>query len=1346
MADLLHIGRSGLVSYRTALSVTSENIANANTEGYRRRDTVMAEMGGAPGAPTIRGQLPAGVDVADVRRAFDSLLADRTRSAQSSLGTAETFLTHVTALENRLLPGDGGIPDLLDNFFDSLDGLSSSPADTGLRQVVLNEGAGLAGGIASLAKGLTELNEAVATETSMTVDSANALLEDLGRVQRDILQVPDSIARNPLMDQRDQMLLDLSKITGLHVSLDDMGMATARFGGANGPVILSGARFGRLEQTDSSRLAVYSTEAGAPPVMRTPTDGALNGLASASGAITQAITDINAWAAGLADEMNALHAQGLNMNGEPGGDMFTLAGWSTDEGALNRGDAAVSAVITNASVLPDGPLEMVFDASAGYWSVTDPAGTELAQGIDALTLPGLRLEISGTPADGDRLSLNRTLNDARNMAFVPVTTNEIAAAGALQVSALPGSSGSATLTAAAQTPVSSGQQDLSGLLNNEPVEFLTNGLVGMIPAGSETAVLSAQPRNAELELSVPAGAALRSLTLVQDGTTHEFTIPAGMDTASLTQALNDGTLQSTDRQSFAELGLVADSGAGTFNILAQSGATLPSAHLSTDMGGINGVVVADASDAADLSVFTRDGRQLSGPPLSPTEVTALLTPENGFYPDAEYSTEFLNASSGFGALEQARTGVAGDYTALLGQNGAIASWTGQVAAPAAPATDITFDGADQSLNLTLPAGSSAAWQADLISENLPISADAETRVMVDVPATGTLTMRVAGDNTTPLLISANLANGGPVALAQAINAQTGGTGIRAELSSDNNRLVLVHDGGADITLSQVAHSTGGQIGVTRLGPDGAALGGQTVLGTGADDAARISGTIQLSGAVPYGVGENGVLQTATQDPFENGLISRSISQAGSAQSLTFATPVAGDITLRELAITASDGSVLEVAIPPVEGDGSQMAVNMAAALRESAPASQMVGAPLANLPPLGAQMVVSLGEQDYTIRMEAGGPTVTGPEAGRVAASFDDQNRLVLSTNGGHLDGAALQLPADAGEAARFGMGMTDSPMTTVIGAPFDAGSLPASLTVRLGGTDYSISVSSGSVVMPATFPGTGYINTTYGRIEIQFDARAGDLEIPPQSGAADAGFNTIGAQASVANGVLTLEATDGRALDVNSTPAGNGVSLTLNNLPNEELLVFMGGAGAARLSGDITQSTTPDNSAKEVRVLNADTREVGLYDFETGAFLASRTLDEAGHADFGSLAVTLAGALTTGDAFSIAPNTNGGGDARTAESLANLRTINLETGQGGYSSAFAQIQAVAGSHVSAGESRLQTAETVKNSADKAESKASAVDLDTEAARLMQYQQAYQANAQVMSVARELFQTLLNSL
>ena len=49
MAGLYDIGSSGIQAYRKALSVTGQNIANLNTEGYRRREASMEEISATQG-------------------------------------------------------------------------------------------------------------------------------------------------------------------------------------------------------------------------------------------------------------------------------------------------------------------------------------------------------------------------------------------------------------------------------------------------------------------------------------------------------------------------------------------------------------------------------------------------------------------------------------------------------------------------------------------------------------------------------------------------------------------------------------------------------------------------------------------------------------------------------------------------------------------------------------------------------------------------------------------------------------------------------------------------------------------------------------------------------------------------------------------------------------------------------------------------------------------------------------------------------------------------------------------------------------------------------------------------
>ena len=72
MPSLFDIGRSGLQAYRQSLAVTGQNIANVNTEGYKKRDAALAEVSGAGGGVTEKSdQTGLGVRVEEIRRAFD---------------------------------------------------------------------------------------------------------------------------------------------------------------------------------------------------------------------------------------------------------------------------------------------------------------------------------------------------------------------------------------------------------------------------------------------------------------------------------------------------------------------------------------------------------------------------------------------------------------------------------------------------------------------------------------------------------------------------------------------------------------------------------------------------------------------------------------------------------------------------------------------------------------------------------------------------------------------------------------------------------------------------------------------------------------------------------------------------------------------------------------------------------------------------------------------------------------------------------------------------------------------------------------------------------------------------
>ena len=92
MSSLFDIGKSGLQSYRQALAVTGQNIANINTDGYKRREANLEEISASQSGITgIANQSGLGVRVEAIRRSFDSYLVDRNRSATAYFESTKTF-------------------------------------------------------------------------------------------------------------------------------------------------------------------------------------------------------------------------------------------------------------------------------------------------------------------------------------------------------------------------------------------------------------------------------------------------------------------------------------------------------------------------------------------------------------------------------------------------------------------------------------------------------------------------------------------------------------------------------------------------------------------------------------------------------------------------------------------------------------------------------------------------------------------------------------------------------------------------------------------------------------------------------------------------------------------------------------------------------------------------------------------------------------------------------------------------------------------------------------------------------------------------------------------------------
>lgn len=1345
MTSLLDIGRSGILAYRTALAVTAENVANVGTEGYRRRDISTITAGGGQATPITAPTGGQGVTVAEIRRAFDALAADRARSAGADQSAAQRHLDGVRAIETLMIPGDDGIDGTLRQFFDSLGALAGNPTDSVTRSQTLRRGEALADAVSGLARGMTELRRDLLTEAGHVTQEAGALLGELADLSRRMTGMSDSnaaaaAALHPLADIRDTLLDRLSGLLPVAVTLGQNGRPTIRLGSEAGPLLLEGDSTAALGigTGDPLTLTVRSPD-GQTRETRLLQSGALGGLSRALGALEMAGQELDGFARTMAQMLNGVHRGGIDLTGAPGQDMFALNGWQAMPAAGNGGRfQIVVAPVGDASGA--GTVALVHDGAAGLWRAYDAAGQELASGRETLLLPGARVDLAGVARDGDRITLTPVTGRAADLRWRLGDPAALAAAAAFATAPAPANGGTAALQASFLPQPPAMLPALEPGFATPPLDLL-GGVIGLIPAGTQAVTLASLGRPAATRIEMPAAAPADLLQITLDGVTHDFAPAAPADTAALAQALSEGSLRSSTGRSLAALGLVAtvdDSGA---LLLSRPGGGEPVAASLAGPGGTVAGQPAPAEAAGGMiQIITRNGQHLSGAPLSAAQAAALITTANGFLPGAVYDPGPLTAGAGTGSGAGTVTGYRGTTLAgLTGSAGqmavlpAPALLTGDAPPlPTAPARQITLAGAaGQSARIDLPEGASAALIADRLGAALPgVTAQAVTTLELSGFGAGPVRLSLTGLNAQPLTVQATLAGADANPLALAINAFSAATGIRAELSPDGTRLMLLQGAGHDITLADL--STGGGAGLTARSttPEGTAPAAPRTWAEGA--VLRQGGQVALSALQGFTLTEGANAIGAI--PALNGGFDLTRSAAGAGATLRFHDIPAmaeGGLSHR----LALNGVTVQAALPP-GAPGSQIAATLAEGLRALSPDVVLTGQPLAARPADGSALVLRIEGADYTLRMAQGQPVVTGPEAGRLTAAFDAQNRLVLTARG-VTDGAGIGLtPAPA-----FGLGAGQGSLV-LTGQPPDPAGLPAEVRLRLDDQAHVITMTAGGgLTIPPGFPGSASRDPASGALRLDLTAPASGLRIAADLATGMAG---PGAAVRLEGGALTLTGPDAPlSLDLRSEGA-LAQSLRLTDLPPEDLILMMTGTGTRRLSGTLEAGAPPRHpGALEVVITDAARGLVSLRDSLTGDAVAQGVLDAAGRVTLGGLALHLSGQARSGDRFHLLPAGAGSGNADVALALAALRSTDPATGRPGLTERFASLQADTGLRVAGAARSLRTATAAADAATRAQAAIGAVDLDTEAARLLELQQAYQANAQSMAVARDLFDTLL---
>lgn len=126
---------------------------------------------------------------------------------------------------------------------------------------------------------------------------------------------------------------------------------------------------------------------------------------------------------------------------------------------------------------------------------------------------------------------------------------------------------------------------------------------------------------------------------------------------------------------------------------------------------------------------------------------------------------------------------------------------------------------------------------------------------------------------------------------------------------------------------------------------------------------------------------------------------------------------------------------------------------------------------------------------------------------------------------------------------------------------------------------------------------------------------------------------------------------------------------------------------------------------------------------------------------------VSLTGQPKAGDVFTVGFNTNGKNDNRNALAMVAMETQStMQNGSLSFAEGYGKLVEEVGTKSSLAKINTEASISLLEQSQTMRDSISGVNLDEEAADLIRFQQLYGANAQVISIVRELFDTLLNAL
>ncbi|WP_415882396.1 flagellar hook-associated protein FlgK [Neptuniibacter sp. QD34_54] len=542
---LLTLGTQSLQANQTALSVTGQNISNVNTEGYTRQRPVFhsrADLGG--------------VEIDDIDRVADAFLNRQIWTDSATYSSYNAFEDFANELDNLMASDVTSISKAMDDYFGALQTAVDDPVSLPNRELFIAQSEALVQRFNDLDANIRRQNDTINGRLESNVATINTIAGNIAQLNDDIrIAKAAGNVSSELLDQRDAKLEELSEYIGF-TTLEDGNTGEVSVFIGNGEPLVVGQSANTLytitSPADTSQLNLgIQIGNSVGDITHQVTGGKIGGMLDyRENTLNETLDELGRIALVFADSMNEQHQKGMDLDGNPGGLMFTdiNSGSAASNRILaerdNLSTTSGSAIISDVSKVQATEYELIFSGPQEFtlirgndemrWTQGDlnangPAPTnasevdedgefyldatngDLTLRIDGVTVT---LDATGSFATGDKFLIRPTRNAASEIDTVLNQARQLALAAPLATSEDAGNTGTAVATVSITDQDYAAQSVVVGEMT-PPIDVSFRSALEVIdtPAATNTGVAS---NLTVTDLSVMAGITF-PLTITEDG-------------------------------------------------------------------------------------------------------------------------------------------------------------------------------------------------------------------------------------------------------------------------------------------------------------------------------------------------------------------------------------------------------------------------------------------------------------------------------------------------------------------------------------------------------------------------------------------------------------------------------------------------------------------------------------------------------------------------------------------------------------------------------------------------------------------------------------------------------------